>query len=45
MPVPGHQIAGPDRPWKGPLGHALETRPERLRDHLRRPYRPQQHQL
>ncbi|MCE0765942.1 hypothetical protein LWC35_23980, partial [Pseudonocardia kujensis] len=27
------------------LGDALEAGPERLRDHLRRPYRPQQRKL
>ncbi len=45
MPLPGDQIARPDRPWKGPLGDPLEARTQRLRDHLRRPYRSLNHQL
>ena len=45
MPLPGDQITRPNRPWKGPLGDALEAGIERLRDHLRRSYRSLNNQL
>jgi putative transposase len=45
VPLPGHQVPGPDRPRPGPVGDALEARPQRLRDHLRGPYRPERPQL
>lgn len=35
----------PHRERPGPLGDAVETGAERLRDHLRRPYCPQQRKL
>jgi putative transposase len=37
MRLHGHHVAGPHRQGPGPLDHALEDRPERLRHHLRRP--------
>ena len=37
MPLPGHQIPGPDRQRSGTLGDEVEARTERVRDHLRRP--------
>jgi hypothetical protein len=40
----GLTTTGPHRPRTGTLGHPLESRPERLRHHLRRPPQPQ-HQL
>jgi len=45
VPLPGHPLAGPDREGPHPVGDAVEACAERLRDHLRRPYRSQQHQL
>jgi putative transposase len=33
------------RPGQGTMGHAVEARAQRLRHHLRRPDRPQHHQL
>jgi hypothetical protein len=43
--APGDPIPRSDRTRQSALGHALEARPERLRDHLRRPYRSQRPQL
>ncbi len=37
VPVSGHPIARPDRRRSGTMDHALETRGQRVRDHLRRP--------
>ena len=37
MFVSGDPVTGPDRPGPGTMGDALETGPERLLDHLRRP--------
>jgi len=37
--------ARPHRERPRPLGHSMEGGPARLRHHLRRPYRPQHHQL
>jgi hypothetical protein len=45
MSLPGHPLPGPHRARQDPLGAALEVRRQRLRCHLRRPYRPQRHQL
>ena len=45
VPLPGHEIPGPDRQGPHPLGDALEARAQRLRDHVPRPYRPVNHQL
>jgi putative transposase len=45
VPVPGNPVSGPDRPGQGTMGNQMEAGPERLRDHLRRPPRPQHHQL
>ncbi len=45
MPLPCDPLPGPHRARQNPMGHALEARTQRLRHHLRRPYRPQQHQL
>lgn len=36
MPVPGDPIAGPDRCRQGTMDDAVETCPERVRDHLQR---------
>lgn len=38
MPVPGHQIAGPERHRPDQVGSTVEASPERVRHHLRRPY-------
>ena len=35
--VPGHQVAGPQGPGTGTMGHPVEAGPERVCDHLRRP--------
>jgi len=35
--LPRRQIARPERDWPGTLDEPLETRPQRLRHHLRRP--------
>ncbi|MFD1235220.1 hypothetical protein ACFQ34_18185, partial [Pseudonocardia benzenivorans] len=40
---PGQLHRSSDTP--GEVGDAVETGAERLRDHLRRPYRPQQRKL
>jgi putative transposase len=45
VPLPRHPVPRPHRARQGPLGGALEAGAERLRDHLRRPYRSQHHQL
>jgi RNA polymerase sigma-70 factor (ECF subfamily) len=45
MPVPGHPLPRPDRTGPGQMGGPLEARVERLRDHLRRPYRSIHDQL
>ncbi len=45
VPLPGHPIAGPDRPGPSTMGDALEASLERVRDHLRRAYRSVNHQL
>ena len=37
MPLSRHPIPGPHRARQKPLGDALETRTERLRDHFRYP--------
>ncbi len=37
MPVPGHQIPGPHRARQNTMDHAMETRAQRVRHHLRRP--------
>jgi hypothetical protein len=38
MPLPGHQIAGPDRARTGTMGHPVEASTERILDHLREPF-------
>jgi hypothetical protein len=45
MPLPPHPVSRPNRARQGTLGDALEASAQRVRDHLRRPYRSQQHQL
>jgi hypothetical protein len=45
VPLPGHPVPGPDRPGQGTMGDQVEADPERLRHRLRRPPRPQHHQL
>jgi hypothetical protein len=45
MPLPRHPLAGSHRARQDPPGDALETRTQRRRHHLRRPYRPQHPQL
>ena len=45
MPVPGDPLTRPDREGPHAVGDAVEARPECLRDHLRRSYRPQQRKL
>ncbi len=45
VPLSGHPIPRPDRPRQGEVGRALEAGSQRLRNHLRRPYRPEHHQL
>ena len=37
VPRPGHPVPGPHRNRPDPVGNALETCPQRLRDNLRRP--------
>jgi putative transposase len=37
VPVSGHPIPRPDRRRQGPMGNALEARPQHPRHHLRRP--------
>ena len=37
VPLPGHPVPGPDRDRPHHVGDAVEARPERLRDNLRRP--------
>ena len=45
VPLPRHPIPRPDREGPGQVGDALEARTQRLRDHLRRTYRPYQRKL
>ena len=45
VPVPGDQIARPHRQGPGTMGHAVETGPQRVRHHLRRPDHTERHQL
>src|SRR5215216_6403146 len=33
-----HPVAGPDRQRQGTMGHTVETSPERVRGHIRRPH-------
>jgi putative transposase len=45
MPLPRHPLPRPHRPRTSTVDDALEAGAQRLRDHLRRPYRSQHHQL
>ena len=38
VPVPGHQVPGPERYRSNTVGRTVETSPERVRHHLRRPH-------
>ena len=40
VPVPGDQIARPDRTRSGTMGHPMEGSPQRLRHHLRGTHQP-----
>ena len=37
-PLPGDSLAGPQGQRAGTMDHPMEARPERVRDHLRRPH-------
>ena len=45
VPLPGDPLARPHRQGPSEVGDALETSPQRVRDHLRRTYRPHQRKL